>query len=224
VLRDGLHLLNIDHHHDNTRFGTINHVDPAASCTAELVWDLMVELDVAPAPQVAEALYVGLVTDTGRFMYENTGARAHVMAAELIEAGVDVPRVYQQLYQDLPFPRLQLLARALMSVTRYDEGSVTVCHLSRSDFGETGAIESDSEGIVDHLRSVEDTKVAVLVRELLDREGRKISLRSTDGAVDVSVIARSLGGGGHRQAAGATSEIPFEQLIDHIRAGVAEQL
>jgi phosphoesterase RecJ-like protein len=77
---------------------------------------------------------------------------------------------------------------------------------------------------VDHLRSVEQTKVAVLIRELLDREGRKVSLRSTDGQVDVSVIARSIGGGGHRQAAGATTETPLEDLVDHIRAGVAEQL
>jgi phosphoesterase RecJ-like protein len=77
---------------------------------------------------------------------------------------------------------------------------------------------------VDHLRSVEDTKVAVLIRELLDRDGRKVSLRSTDGHVDVSVIARSLGGGGHRQAAGATTVLPLEELINQIRAGVAEQL
>ena len=88
------------------------------------------------------------------------------------------------------------LARALASVRRFDDGRITVVHLTRGDFGETGAIESDSEGVVDHLRSVEQTKVAVLIRELLDKEGRKISLRSTDGEVDVSVIARSLGGGG----------------------------
>jgi phosphoesterase RecJ-like protein len=167
---------------------------------------------------------VALVTDTGQFMYENTGARAHAMAADLIEAGVDVAAVYRRLYQDLPFPRLTLLARALSSIRRFDDGRVTVCHLTRGDFGETGAIESDSEGVVDHLRSVEQTKVAVLIRELLDREGRKVSLRSTDGQVDVSVIARSIGGGGHRQAAGATTEMPLEQLIDHIRAGVSEQL
>ena len=146
------------------------------------------------------------------------------MASELIEAGVDVAGVYRQLYQDLPYPRLQLLARALASVTRHDDGRLTVCHLSRSDFGETGAIESDSEGIVDHLRSVEGTKVAVLIRELLDKDGRKVSLRATDGTIDVSVIARSLGGGGHRQAAGATTDIPLEQLIEHIRSGVSEQL
>jgi bifunctional oligoribonuclease and PAP phosphatase NrnA len=222
--REGQHILNIDHHHDNTHFGTVNLVVGDASCTAEILWELANALDIELTPSMAEALYVALITDTGRFMYENTGARAHVMAAELIEAGVDVADVYRQLYQDLPFPRLQLLARALGGVRRYDDGRVTVAHLSRGDFGETGAIESDSEGVVDHLRSVEKTKVAVLIRELLDRDGRKVSLRSTDGDVDVSVIARSLGGGGHRQAAGATSELPLAELIDHIRAGVAAQL
>ncbi|HEX6712947.1 MAG TPA: bifunctional oligoribonuclease/PAP phosphatase NrnA [Thermoleophilaceae bacterium] len=222
--RDGQHILNIDHHHDNTNFGTVNLVVGDASCTAEILWELARALEVEITPSMAEALYIALITDTGRFMYENTGARAHVMAAELIDAGVDVAAVYRQLYQDLPFPRLTLLARALASIRRYDDGRVTVCHLDRGDFGETGAIESDSEGIVDHLRSVEDTKVAVLIRELLDRDGRKVSLRSTDGQVDVSVIARSVGGGGHRQAAGATTELPLQQLIDQIRAGVAEQL
>ena len=222
--REGQHILNIDHHHDNTNFGTVNLVVGDASCTAEILWELAKALGVEITPSMAEALYIALVTDTGRFMYENTGARAHLMAADLIEAGVDVAAVYRRLYQDLPFPRLQLLSRALAGVRRFDDGRVTVAHLSRGDFGETGAIESDSEGVVDHLRSVEYTKVAVLVRELLDREGRKVSLRSTDGQVDVSVIARSLGGGGHRQAAGATTDLPLDQLIEQIRAGVTEQL
>jgi phosphoesterase RecJ-like protein len=222
--REGQHILNIDHHHDNTRFGTVNLVVGDASCTAEILWELSKELGIEMTPSMAEALYIALITDTGRFMYENTGARAHLMAAELIEAGVDVAAVYRRLYQDLPFPRLQLLARALAGVRRYDNGRLTIAHLTRGDFGETGAFESDSEGVVDHLRSVEGTAVAALIRDLVDRNARKVSLRSTDGAVDVSVIARSLGGGGHRQAAGATTELPLEQLIDHIRAGVAEQL
>jgi bifunctional oligoribonuclease and PAP phosphatase NrnA len=222
--REGQHIVNIDHHHDNTHFGTVNLVVGDASCTAEILWELAHALGVEITPSMAEALYIALITDTGRFMYENTGSGAHTMAADLIEAGVDVAAVYRRLYQDLPFPRLTLLARALSSIRRFDDGRVTVCHLTRGDFGETGAIESDSEGVVDHLRSVEDTKVAVLIRELLDRDGRKVSLRSTDGQVDVSVIARSIGGGGHRQAAGATTEMPLEKLIDHIRAGVAEQL
>jgi phosphoesterase RecJ-like protein len=222
--RDGQHIVNIDHHHDNTLFGTVNLVVPDASCTAEILWELARALGVEITPSMAEALYVALITDTGRFMYDNTTARSHLMAAELIDAGVDVADVYRRLYQDLPFPRLQLLARALSGVRRYDDGLLTVAHLTRGDFGETGAVESDSEGIVDHLRSVEGTAVAVLVRELLDRVGRKVSLRATDGRVDVSAIARSLGGGGHRQAAGATTELPLEQLVDQIRRDIRAQL
>src|SRR6476646_7820995 len=138
--RDGQHIVNIDHHHDNTRFGTVNLVVPDASCTSEILWMLAGELGVEITPSMAEALYIALVTDTGRFMYENTTARSHQMAMELIEAGVDVGSVYRRLYQDLPFPRLELLARALTSVTRNDGGAVAVVHLTRADFGETGAL------------------------------------------------------------------------------------
>src|SRR6476619_2374808 len=114
-----LHVLNIDHHHDNTRFGTVNLVVPDASCTAEIVWDLMRALGVQPTPTLADALYVGLVTDTGKFMYENTGRRAHVMAAELIEAGVDVNAIYRRLYEDMPYSKLELLARGLANIQRF---------------------------------------------------------------------------------------------------------
>jgi phosphoesterase RecJ-like protein len=225
--RDGVHIVNVDHHHDNTRFGTVNLVDSRASCTAEIVWDLAKELGAEITPAIGDALYVGLVTDTGKFMYTNTSPRSHRMAAELIEAGVDAHAIYRRLYEELPFARLQLLSRALNAIERFDEGVVTATSLTRADFEETGAVETDSEGIVDHLRSVQGTKVAVLVRELLaeDRSGvRKVSLRSTDGAVDVSRIARGLGGGGHRQAAGASSELPLDELLATIRRGIQEQL
>jgi len=111
IKRDDAHILNIDHHHDNTHFGTVNHVVPEASCTAEIVWDLMRGLEVEPSQPIAEALYVGLVTDTGKFMYENTGTRAHVMAAELIDAGVAVHEIYHRLYEGIPYGKLELLAR-----------------------------------------------------------------------------------------------------------------
>ncbi len=225
--RDGVHIVNIDHHHDNTRFGTVNLVDAHASCTAEIVWEVAKALGAEITPAIADALYVGLVTDTGKFMYANTSARSHQMAAELIEAGLDAHAVYRRLYEQLPYSRLQLLARALNAVQRYDDGVVTATYLTRADFEETGSVETDSEGIVDHLRAVDGTKVAVLVRDLLadDRSGvRKISLRATDGTVDVSRIARGLGGGGHRQAAGASSELPLDELLATIREGIQEQL
>jgi bifunctional oligoribonuclease and PAP phosphatase NrnA len=224
---DGLHILNIDHHHDNTRFGTVNLVCPSASCTAEMVWRIAKELGAEITPAIAKALYVGLVTDTGRFMYENTTPFAHRMAAELVEAGVEPHKVYRELYEDLPFRRLQLLQRALASVERHDDGAVTIAHLTKGDYEDTGALETDSEGVVDHMRAVEGTRVAVLVRELLgqDRNGmRKVSLRATDGSVDVSRVARGFGGGGHPQAAGFSTSLPYAELVDELRRNVREQL
>jgi bifunctional oligoribonuclease and PAP phosphatase NrnA len=223
---DGAHVLNIDHHHDNTRFGTVNHVVDDASCTAELVWELMDGLGVRAAGQVADALYVGLVTDTGRFMYDSTGPRAHVMAADLIEAGVDVHAIYRQLYEDMPFGKLRLLGRALEQVRRFDDGRLTVAWLSAADFEAAGAEESYSEGVIDHLRAVEGTKVAALIRDRLgpNQQGeRKVSLRATGDDVDVSVIARAQGGGGHRRAAGVTTQLGDDELIAFLREAVREQ-
>ncbi|MDX6706463.1 MAG: bifunctional oligoribonuclease and phosphatase NrnA [Solirubrobacteraceae bacterium] len=220
-------IVNVDHHHDNTRFGTINHVDVGASCTAEIVWDLMSGLDVALTAQIAEALYVGLVTDTGRFMYENTGPRAHLMAADLIEAGVDVHEIYRRLYEGVPEPKLALLTRALAQVERFDGGRLTMARLTRQDFEQTGAEESYTEGIIDHLRAVQGTKVAALARELTgaDRRGAaKVSLRATDGDVDVSLIARTQHGGGHRQAAGFATEMAPGELVAFLRQAVSDQL
>jgi phosphoesterase RecJ-like protein len=227
VKRDDAHILNIDHHHDNTRFGTVNHVVSDASCTAEIVWDLMRALGVQTTPAIADALYVGLVTDTGRFMYENTGTRAHVMAAELIAAGVDVNAVYRRLYEEMPFSKLDLLARGLANIRRYDDGRLTITQLSLEDYQAAGAEESYSEGVIDHLRSVQGTKVAALARALLDPERahlKKVSLRSTDGEVDVSMIARAGGGGGHRQAAGFTTDLDADALVAFLREQIAAQL
>jgi phosphoesterase RecJ-like protein len=224
--RPGAHILNIDHHHDNTRFGTVDLVDPDASCTAEIVWDLMHGLGLTPTLNIAEALYVGLITDTGRFMYQNTTSRAHVMAAELIDAGVDVRQIYRRVYEEVPYGKLALLARGLAKVERYDGGRLTVTALSAGDFQESGAEESYSEGVVDHLRALQGTAVAALVRDRLgDVDGmRKVSLRSNDDRVDVSAIARAMGGGGHRQAAGFSTAMDWDGLVEFLRREIAEQL
>jgi phosphoesterase RecJ-like protein len=221
-------ILNIDHHHDNTRFGTVNLVDPEASCTAEIVWDLLHGLGVEPTITIAEALYVGLITDTGRFMYENTGTRAHEMAAELIGAGVDVHEIYRRVYEGIPYGKLALLARGLAKVERYDEGRLTLTSLTAQDFTESGAEESYSEGVIDHLRAVQGTAVAALVRERIgaaeDAPPIKVSLRSGDERIDVSRIARAQGGGGHRQAAGFSTALTGEELVGFLREQIAQQL
>jgi phosphoesterase RecJ-like protein len=226
-LKQAARILNIDHHHDNTRFGTVDHVVPQASCTAEVIWDLMGGLGVELTQPIAEALYVGLVTDTGKFMYENTGSQAHVMAADLIGAGIDVHAIYRRLYEGVPQGKLELLARGLSAVERFDGGLLTLTQLTREDYAVTGADESYSEGVVDHRRSVEGTAVAGLVRELLSDSAatrRKVSLRATDDRVDVSAIARALGGGGHRRAAGFSTDLEFAELVAVLRSQLAEQL
>jgi phosphoesterase RecJ-like protein len=219
-------VVNIDHHHDNTCFGTINHVDPLASCTAEMVWDLAHGLGVKASPAIAEALYVGLVTDTGRFMYESTGPRAHEMAAELIAGGLQPHEIYRHLYEGVPHGKLVLLARGLTNVERFDDGLLTVTQLTEDDYRAAGAEESFSEGVVDHLRSVEGTAVAGLVRAQLGSNGttRKVSLRATDDRVDVSAIARAGGGGGHRRAAGFSTDLDFPELVTFLREQLAQQL
>ena len=227
VLRDGRHLLNIDHHHDNTGFGTLNYVVPEASCTAEIVWDLMDGLGLRPTPSLAQALYIGLITDTGRFMYDNTTPRAHLMAADLIETGVDVSGVYRELYEGVPLGKLALLAVALGQVQRFDRGELTLVALSAEDFDRADAEESYSEGIIDQLRTLNGTKVAVLVRELSSGEKkgqRKVSLRAIDDDVDVSIIARAQGGGGHRRAAGFSTTLAPEDLVGFLREAISDQL
>jgi phosphoesterase RecJ-like protein len=223
---DGLPVLNIDHHHDNTRFGTVNLVDAAASCTAEIVYDLMLALGVEPTGAIASALYVGLITDTGRFMYQNTGPAAHRMAAGLIEAGVDVHEIYRRVYEDVPYGKLLLLAKALSNVRRFDGGALTITSLSEQDYADSGAEESYSEGVIDYLRAVDGTIVAALVRARLGdaSSSYKVSLRASDERVDVSSIARVQGGGGHRQAAGFSTEMERDELVAFLREQVAQQL
>jgi phosphoesterase RecJ-like protein len=211
-------VLNIDHHHDNNCFGALNLVVDDASSTAEIVRDVLGALDVPLAPEIAEALYVGLVTDTGRFQYTNTTPKALRLAAELVEAGANVHDIFRHVYETVQFSKLKLLARALERAQLYDGGRLVVSYLLRDDFAEVGAEEPYSEGIIDSLRAVEDSEMVALIREPPRDVGpaRRISLRSSRDEVDVSAIARERGGGGHRQAAGFSSEESIAEIIDFL--------
>jgi bifunctional oligoribonuclease and PAP phosphatase NrnA len=226
-LSNGDHrVINIDHHHDNTRFGDVNLVDTGASCTAEIVFELAGLLGARITKEIASALYVGMVTDTGKFMYENTDARTHRIAAELIDAGVEVDDTYRRLYEHVPLEKLRLVSRALDGIQRHCGGLLVLTYIAASDYEATGAGEEMTEGIIDHLRSVEGAKVAALIRDLGDRgrAARKVSLRSSDGAVDVSAIARKRGGGGHKRAAGFSTDLELDELIAFLCGEVTPQL
>jgi bifunctional oligoribonuclease and PAP phosphatase NrnA len=211
--------INVDHHHDNTRFGRINLVVSDASSTGEVLRDLLGELGVELTPEIAEALYIALVTDTGRFQYTNTTPKALRLAAELVEAGADVHRVFQGVYESVQFAKLKLLARALERARIYEGGRIVVSYLLRTDFAEVNAAEAYSEGIIDYLRAVEGADMAVLIREPPRQDGpaRRVSLRASVDELDVSAIARKSGGGGHRQAAGFSSEASIDEITDFVR-------
>src|ERR671931_2872534 len=211
--------IDVDHHHDNTRFGQINLIVPDASSTGEVLRDLFGELDVELTPDIAEALYIALVTDTGRFQYTNTTPKALRLAAELVEAGADVHRVFQGVYESVEFAKLKLLARALERAQVYEGGRLVVSYLLQGDFTDLNAPEAYSEGIIDPLRAVEGAEMAALIREPPRREGpaRRISLRASNDELDVSAIARKSNGGGHRQAAGFSSDASIDEITRFIR-------
>ena len=214
-LSDGTTILNVDHHHDNTRFGAVNLVDVGASCTAEIIFEISGRLDAAITLEIATALYVGLITDTGMFMYENTDARTHRVAASLIDAGVDVNGIFRRLYERVPEEKLRLIARALGKIDRRLDGRLSTTYIAAEDYEATGADEMLTEGIIDFVRGIEGTAVAAVVRDKPEsqREARKVSLRSTDGLVDVSRIARRFGGGGHRRAAGFSTDQTYDEVV-----------
>ena len=163
-------VLDIDHHHDNTRFGDVNLIVADASSTGEVLRDVFRELGVELTPELAEPLYIALVTDTGRFQYANTTPKALRLAAELVEAGADIHAVFQQVYESVEFAKLKLLARALARAEVLEGGRIVVSNLLRSDFVEAGAAEPYSEGIIDYLRAVEGAELAVLIREQLSKQ------------------------------------------------------
>jgi phosphoesterase RecJ-like protein len=139
---------------------------------------------------------------------------------------VEVNDVYRRLYEHAPVEKLKLLARALEGIELKDDGRLAVTYISTEDYSTTGASEALTEGVIDHLRTIDATLVSAVVRDQAEsgRAARKVSMRSTDGRVDVSAIAREQGGGGHRRAAGFGTDLPYEQVVDFLVSEIESQL
>src|SRR3954449_10660637 len=174
--------LDIDHHHDNTRFGDVNLVVGDASSTGEVLRDIFGELRVELTPEIAEALYIAVVTDTGRFQYTNTTPKALRLAAELVEAGADVHRVFQAVYETIDFSKFKLIGKAAQRARVLEGGRLVISYLVREDFTELGAAEAYAEGIIDSLRAIDGAEMAALIREpprADEAPARKVSLRAS---------------------------------------------
>ena len=225
---DGHFTINIDHHHDNTLFGDVNLVEIDASCTAEIVYELAILLGAEITPDIAAALYVGLVTDTGRFQYRTTSPAALRLAARLVEAGADVHKVFELVFETLPLGKMQLLGRVLEHMQSYEGGRLLVSYVTRDDLALVEGDEATTEGLIDNLRAVDGVQVAALIREQVPHPDgtitpNRVSLRSR-GSIDVSQIARKSQGGGHKQAAGFSHPGSIEEIREFIVDEVVSQL
>ena len=218
---DGL-VVNIDHHHDNTRFGDLVFVRGEASSTSELVCDIARALGLQPSRQAAEALFAGISFDTGHFRHDSTTAATFETAAWLTGLGVGVTRVFSMLYEQGSVEALRLWSRAIAGAQVVAYGRALVATLQLSDYAAVGAGEEETEGIVDSLRSIAGVEVAALVKEQSRGPRVRVSLRSN--AHDVSAIAALQGGGGHRLAAGFSSEDGPEEVTAWLNSELERRL
>jgi phosphoesterase RecJ-like protein len=214
--------VNIDHHHDNPRYGELALVRGEASSTSELVCDLARALGRRPSPAAAAALYAGISFDTGHFHHDSTSPSTFRTAAWLVELGVDVTGMYALLYERRSEASLRLWARAVAGARTVAGGRALLAAVTRDDYAATGAGPEETEGVVDSLRGVDGVEVAALVKEQTGGARVRVSLRSE--TIDVSAVAALRGGGGHRLAAGFSSDDSTEEVIAWLSSELARRL
>ncbi len=213
----------IDHHPAGPQVvGDLAIQDPTAAATGELVFDLISLAGRACPSAAVMGIYVALVSDTGSFRFSNTTPRTHAIASDLLTRGVDPEAVYQKLFATFPRRRLDLLRAALGNLHNEPEIGLSWIVIPASIIDSLAAVPEDFEGLIDHARSIEGTRIAVLFRETPDG-GTKMSFRS-NGAADVNRIARQYGGGGHVKAAGAVLNEPIDRAVPSVLEYVRREL
>lgn len=214
------HTFCIDHHISNKEFAEFNYVVPEASSTSELVYNLLDEEMISC--EVAKALYLGIVHDTGVFQYSCATPSTFRAAAKLLEKEIDAPKMIQETYYEKTFAQNQILGYALMNADLHLDGKCVSSVLDKVTLEKYGVTSKDLDGIVSHLRNTSGVEVAVFMYEL-DTEGYKVSLRAS-GDVDVSCISQMFGGGGHRKAAGFSMSDEPVTILDKVLEQIELQL
>ena len=211
---DQYFVVNIDHHLGADDFGDLNWVDSSAAAVGEMVYSLLVALDVPITVEIATNLYVAIFTDTGSFQHSNTSTRTFSIVANLVDLGVSPSGVSQSIHMTQPQERIKLLGRLLNTLEIHPSGKIASITLTRETLEETGASANDLEGMVNYPLSISGVEMAAFFRQ--EEEGSfRVSLRSQD-LHDVSAVARLLGGGGHKNAAGLSVEGNLEQARDKV--------
>jgi phosphoesterase RecJ-like protein len=215
-------VMDIDHHVTAGAFGDIRLLDAAAAATGEIVYDLLLALDAEITQPIAECLLCALLTDTGSFRFMNVTPRTMALAGEFIARGASPNTIAENVFENKPFAAQKLLGRALESLQRTADGRIAWAHVTKEDFAEFQATDEATEGIINSVRAVQGTEVALLFREMPTGKLR-VSLRAR-APYDVATVAARFGGGGHRLASGCTMEGPLGAAEATMVAAVEEEM
>jgi phosphoesterase RecJ-like protein len=220
--RDKARLINVDHHPTNDGFGDVNLIEPDATSTAEIVYRILKHTGYELSRDVGKCLYTGVITDTGCFRFSGVNSSTLHLAAEILESGFDSYEITRHVYEEYPLRRLELERLVLDRMQILLDGRLVISTLFADDFSRLGAPISESENLVNRLRESHGVEVGVLLTQLSE-ETCRASLRSK-GRIDVAAIAQSLGGGGHKNAAGLRSTLPVDELRARIAGAVEAAL
>jgi len=215
-------ILVIDHHISGDGLGTVEIVDSTAAATGEIILDLIKTAGWEITPEIADALYIAVSTDTGWFRFDNADARVMRNASILIENGARPTEIYRKMYQNYSLERLKLLGKMFENLELHHDNKIAIMHIMRSDFDATGATGPDTEEFVNESQRIRTVKASALLVELKDG-GFRCSLRS-DGSVDVRKIAQKFGGGGHKVAAGVNLKFNYEEAKKVILEEIIKEL
>lgn len=218
-------IINIDHHISNARFGTVNWIDPYASCACEMIYELYKKMAVKPDKEAALCLYVGILADTGSFRYSNTTAVTHRITSELLEYGIDVVEVYKNVYGNFPFKDMKLVVHVLNNIRRRHRGQIAWFEVSADLLKRYKTLYVDlTDYVMNFARAIKDVEVVVLFKENLGIKNEiRINFRS-QGRIDVNKIANFFGGGGHKSASGCTISGEIGQVRNRVLKKVDEAL
>ncbi len=221
-LHDKMTVVHIDHHLDSDPFANINWVDLTASSVGEMAWEYFSKVGYAIKPSVAEQLYTAVLTDTGRFRYNSTTARTMMCAGELIAAGASPQKICDLIYYNIRPEAMKLIGKVLNGIEYHLDGQVCILKLTRQMLAESGGLESDSEGLVDHTLFTRGVRVGALLKEG-NGNGTRVSFRSAHD-IDVAEIAARFGGGGHFNASGCTLPYDLDEAREKVLALLTEAI
>ena len=219
---DGKVVINIDHHASNICYGNVNMVDARYCATGAMIYDLIQSLNVSLNAGMASAIYAAVLTDTASFRMSTVTPDTHRMVANLLEAGASSEQAAQEIYQNFPRERFDLLQHALSTLDIDHDGATAWIHVPYHVYDEMGMSSEDSEGFIDYARSISGVVMAVFLREESVNEW-KLSLRGKQG-YDVGALAGQLGGGGHKYAAGCTLHGSFSEVRGKIYQAMRDHL